>query len=120
MHKKKKKKLAGQAFRCHLSAFVVVDVVVVVVGVAQAAEGHGVPLGPDAVGPDQHPDVGSGAALDARRLPALHAARAPACLRGAARGGRTPLRDVSGRTPTLAEGPRLSEKPRGRRKERGG
>lgn len=57
----------------------------------QVAEGDGVPLGPDALGPHQHPDVSAGVALDARRLPALHPPRSPAGLCGAARGGGAPL-----------------------------
>lgn len=57
----------------------------------QVAEGDGVPLGPDALRPHQHPDVSAGVALDARRLPALHPPRSPAGLCGAARGGGAPL-----------------------------
>jgi len=61
----------------------------------QVAEGHGVSLGPHALRAHQHPDVGDGVALDARRLPPLHPPCAPAGFRGAAGGGGAPLRDVS-------------------------
>lgn len=61
----------------------------------QAAQRDGFSLGPDADRLHKHPHVLSGAALDARRLPALALARPSAGQSGTARGERAPLHDVS-------------------------
>lgn len=61
----------------------------------QAAERHGFSLGPAADRLNKHPHVLSGAAVDARRLPALLPARPSAGQSGTARRERTPLLDVS-------------------------
>lgn len=58
---------------------------------SQVVEGNSLPLGPDAVRSDQHPDVSSGFTLDARCLPSLYPPRSTAGFCRAACGGGTPV-----------------------------